>query len=57
MHTEEQKAYIKAMEQWGKECAEWQLAHPHKDLITELASFKTNGDTGADHPPPPPPNP
>lgn len=53
--TPEQKAYIKAMKEWGKDCAEWQLRNPTKDLVTELAAVHT--DTGGDSPPLPPPHP
>lgn len=47
--------YKKAMVEWGKSCAVWQLANPDKDLVTELGN-KTES-IGSNPPPPPPPPP
>lgn len=52
----EDKAYIKAMQQWAKSVALWQLENPEKDWATELFGATTAGaDGGGSNPPPPPP--
>lgn len=48
--------YKKAMIEWGKACAKWQLENPDKDLVTELAGNKAK-DIGSNPPQPPPPPP
>ena len=55
MSTLQEKEYIAKMAEWGKRCARWQLEHPEKDLVTELAAAHTA--TGGDNPPSPPPHP
>ncbi len=50
------KDYRKAMQAWGKACADWQLAHPELNLMEELCKVQTE-DSGGEHPPTPPPNP
>lgn len=48
--------YIKAMCDWGKAIAEWQLRNPDKDWLQELGSVQVEQE-GGDRPPLPPPKP
>lgn len=52
-----EKKYIKLMEDWAKEVAEWQLRNPDKDWATELFGVGTADVEGGDRPPLPPPKP
>jgi len=55
--TKAQREYKKALVVWVKEIADWQIANPDRDWLTELTTVTSDADDGGGSNPPTPPPP